>query len=292
MNQTLFSDGQITVFTVFLAISVLVPIVIFVWYNMKKKAKLVSFFIGCLGLLLMLGARYVLDMFFVTMIGLGDYLNPQIHPVYTALYAAFINGFLMVLSSRLILRFAMDGREGRENALFMLIGKAGIYMVMYGAVTELTYMTVARTVNDLGMDKYLSSITDQSVRAAQKTAVEALAARPVAEVISEGLLQVVIYVLHIALGILIYMGVHKSKDVLSDAKLEAIKKEGRDLTWYDKRREGLMSLAVIVQVVGMLPLSFLQVGMLTDYAVILLCFDILFTSAVGFVCYTMYKQLK
>lgn len=292
MKDALFSDGQITVFTVLLAISVLIPIFLFVWYNMKKKAKLISFFIGCLGLILMLGARYLLDMFFITMLGLGEFLRPEVHPVYTALYAAIINGILMVLSTRLILRFAMDGREGKENALFMLIGKAGIYMIMYGAVTELTYMSVGRTVNDMGLDKYISSMADESIRATQRTAVEALAARPVAEVISEGLLQVVIYVLHIALGILIYMGVHKSKEVLSDAKIEAIKKEGRDLAWYDKRREGMMSLAVIIQVVGILPLSFLQVGLLTDYAVILLGFEILFASAIGFVCYTIYKQLR
>ncbi len=292
MNEVIFSDGQITVFTVLLAVSVLVPIVVFVWYNMRKKAKLMSFFIGCLGLLLMLGARYVLDMFFVSMLGLGEYLNPEVHPVYTALYAAIINGILMALSTRLILRFAMEGKSGRENAFFMLVGKAGIYMVMYGAVTELTYMTVARTVNEMGMDKYISSITDESVRAGQRAAVEALATRPVAEVISEGLLQVTIYVLHIALGILIYMGVHKAKEVFSESKLEEIKKEGRDIAWYDRRREGMMSLAVILQVIGILPLSFLQVGIATDFAVILLGFEILFTSAVGFVCYTIYKQLR
>ncbi len=292
MSGTLFADGQIVAFTVLLAISVLVPIIMFVWYYMKKKAKLASYFIGFVGTVLMVAGKYLLDTFFVSMLGLGEYLDPKIHPVYTALYAAVTTGLLMIISTYVIMKFAMDGREGKENALLLLIGKAGLYLVMYGAVTELTYMSVANTVNDMGLDKYISQLSDPAIRDSQRIAVQALASRPVMEIVTEGILQVLLFVLHIALGILVYMRMHKSKDVLSNEKLEHIKKEGRDIAWYEKRREGMLSLAIIVQVLSLIPFCLLQVNIGIDLAILYLLADIILALAAGFGSYAMYKQLK
>ena len=293
MSNVMFSSEQITAFIVVLTLCVLVPVFLFVRYYMTKKPRLSSFFIGCLGAILLVGGKYLFDMIFIMLLDLGGYINPSVHPVWTAIYVAAESSILMTLITWLLLRYGMEGRQGRENAFFMLIGKGAVYVIAYGATSAATYLSVALTVNQGGLDAYLKSITDASARSTQQTAITALAARPVAEIVSEGLLFLVVMVIQLAAGVLIYMAMHKTKDILTKEKLAYIrKKEKQDLAWYEKRTGGLIPLAVILQFLVILPLTVLQVGLAQDYAIILLIADCLLTLAAGFACYTVFKQLN
>ncbi len=293
MTNIVFSSEYITTFIVMLSLCVLVPILLFVRYYMSKKPKLASFFVGCLGALLVVGGKYLIDMFFVVMLGLGEYVNPSIHPVYTALYVAIVSAILMTLSTWILFRYGMEGRAGRENAFLMLIGKGGLYAIAYGGVSSMTYLSVALTINNDGLEKYLNAITDPANREAQQKAVTALAERPIGEIVSEGVFHLLIMILQIALGVLIYMAMHKTKDILSKQKLSHIKtKEKQDLAWYEKRTEGLIPLTVFLQALLIFPLAILQAGLAADYALIMLAAGVLFTIMVSFGCYTVFKQVK
>ena len=97
----------------------------------------------------------------------------------------------------------------------------------------------------------------------------------------------------IALGVLIYMAMHKTKDILSSQKLAHIKKkEKQDLAWYQNRSEGLIPLTVILQALLIFPLTILQVGLAVDYALFLLAAGVLLTIMITFGCYAVFKQLK
>ncbi|MEE3468264.1 MAG: YhfC family glutamic-type intramembrane protease [Eubacterium sp.] len=293
MTDIVFSSEQITTFIVMLALIVLLPIVFFVRFYMTHKPKLVSFFVGCLGGFMVVAGKYLLDMIFVVWLGLGEFINPDIHPVYTALYVALITAIMMTFATWILLRYGMVGREGRENALLMLIGKGGIYAVAYGAVSMTTYLSVALTVNQNGLASYLQPIAEQATRDAQQKAVTALAGRSVVEIVSEGLFHILIMFLQIALGVLIYMSIHKTKDILSKQKMAHIKnKEKQDLAWYEKRTEGLIPLTVLLQALAIFPFAILQVGLATDYSLIMAAAVLLLTIMTCFGCYTVYKQLN
>jgi len=149
------------------------------------------------------------------------------------------------------------------------------------------------TINQSGIATYLQTITDPTTRAAQEKAVTALAARPVGEIVAEGVFHLLIMIFQIALGVLIYMAMHKTKDILSKQKLAHIKKqEKQDIAWYDKRSEGLIPLTVFLQALVIFPLAILQVGLATDYALIMAAAALLLTVMVTFGCYTVYKQIN
>ncbi|MBO6108170.1 MAG: YhfC family intramembrane metalloprotease [Eubacterium sp.] len=293
MEPVFFPQSSITALWITLVMCLLIPILMFVFYLGTKKAKLSSYFIGTgVSLLIVILGRNIIDMFFLVLLGLDPLFDADVHPVYSALYAAVVNGTLIQISTYIALRYTMGDRIEKENMFFMTMGKAGLYCLIYGGVSTITYIAIAYTVNSGGIDAYLSTIEDAAVRESQRAVIALQAAEPAFQIILDGVSQIAAMCLHIALGVLIYCGLHEPKDILTDEALKVIKKDPSSAPPYIAFRGFMVPFAVILQILSLLPIFLLQVGFFADLAPLVIVFDIVCIAAVCIVCHKIYTELK
>ena len=296
MNEIVFSQSSITALWIITALCLLVPIVFFVVYFYSKKARLSSFFIGTgMALLIVIAGRSILDMFFLLMLGLDNIFDSNEHPIYAALYASVLNGFLIQFSTYLALRFAMGDKTEKENMFFMTIGKSGLYCLVYGGVSAISYLAIAYTVNGSGIENYLSSIADTASREAQRATVALQAAESAVQIVLDGLLQISAMCTHIALGTLVYVGLHQAKDILQADMLPEKKNADADtsgLPWFVRYRGLMLPLAIVLQIISFIPVFLLQMGFFTDIAIVIIVLTLIYMAFVCVFCHKVYKQLK
>ena len=296
MNEIVFSQSSITALWIITALCLLVPIVFFVIYFYSRKARISSFFIGTgMALLIVIAGRSILDMFFLLMLGLNNIFDSNEHPIYAVLYASVLNGFLIQFSTYLALRFAMGDKTEKENMFFMTIGKSGLYCLVYGGVSAISYLAIAYTVNGSGIENYLSSIADTASRETQRAAVVLQAAEPAIQIVLDGLLQIGAMCTHIALGTLIYAGLHQAKDILPADMLPEKKNADADtsgLPWFVRYRRLMLPLAIVLQIISFIPVFLLQMGFFTDIAIVIIVLTLIYMAFVCVFCHKVYKQLK
>ncbi|HAK58221.1 MAG TPA: hypothetical protein DCP06_04510 [Lachnospiraceae bacterium] len=293
MEQVIFPDSAIAGLWTTVVLCILTPILFFVFYFMSKKAKLSSYFIGTgVSLLLIVVGRTVVDMFFLVLLGLQGLFDSNVHPVYAALYAAVVNGFLIQFSTYIALRYTMGDRIEKENMFFMVLGKSGLYCFIYGGVSAITYLAIAYTVNGSGIEAYLSSITDTAQRASQASVIALQAAEPVYRIILDGVSQVAAMCMHIALGVFIYTGLHEPKDILPAETLKRMKNDPAATPPFVIYRRLMVPLAIILQILAYLPLFLLQMGFFTGAAPVVIVLDILYMTIVCLACHKIYSDLK
>ena len=234
--EIVFTGEAVRAMIMSAVLCLIIPLIFLGWYKAKKDVALSSFFIGiAFSFLFTFLGRSILDRLFLIGFGLGGFLD------YVALYSALLSGFLAQFSSFIALKYCMKSRTGRENAFLLGLGKGGFECIIYGGITNITNIIMALLINAFGVEDYFNRLDIPAEEAAvQRSAIATQAAVPAASIMSDGVLQFLAMCLHAALVILVYIALtHK------------------EAFFY-------LPAAIVLQIIGYLPIYLNQVDVLTS----------------------------
>lgn len=268
-NYSSFSSETIGIMVLVATVCTLLPLIYLGYFKAKTGAKLSSFFIGIgFSVLFSFFGEYLINMTLLVTLGLGKIVTPATHPVYTALYYSVTAGVMAGLGSYVALKYAMKSRPGKENAFAFGLGKGGFECIIYGGIVYITNIILALFVNAFGVDNYLQRLgIPEAEFASQRSSIEALASIPPEAHLLDGSQRVLALCLQTALAILVYMAVTYKP--------------------YFK----FFPIAIVLHIIGYLPLYLKEVGLLNNTALIM-TLTLLYTFAIVVFAYRLYHEAE
>ena len=269
MSAIVFSSATIQSWVFCLFLCVVAPLC-FLWYLKKKTgAKVGSFFVGiAFSLLFSFIAGVFLNIIILQVFGLGFLFGSANHPVYSALYGAVTAGLLACIGSYVGLKYAMNNRTGKDNALLFGLGKGGFECIMNSGTVTITNLIAAVFINSIGSNEYLKKL-NLSAAELEKThsSFAALAAIPGYTFIINSTYYLLILCVHASLALLIYQALKKAED------------------------KHFILIAFILQIISYIPLYLTNLPWLQN-SLVLLSIAFLYTFGVVYFAYQLYQKLS
>lgn len=258
---------QSNLFSAFLCI--LLPIGFLWYYKRKTSVQIGPFFIGAaFSLLFSYLVTYIGNILILSVTGLGEFLNAQNHPVYSAVYGAVSIGLISTLGSFVGLKYAMKTRSGRENALVFGLGMGGFECILNGGTVNITNIIAAVLINSVGSQEYFNKIGLSGKELADTQALFATQAdTPGYFFLMDATYLILSLILSAATAILIYCGINE-----------------------DGRRY-LFPLAIVLRILGYIPVYLTNIPAWQSSA-LLFGIAIVYTFAVAFLAYQVYCGIK
>ncbi|MCH5252583.1 MAG: YhfC family intramembrane metalloprotease [Lachnospiraceae bacterium] len=263
-----FSGNTMSIM-IFIAVTcTLLPLIYLGYFRAKTHASFSSFFIG-IGFSVLFS--FIGESLFNTIVlfglGLGNFLRPDIHPVYTAIYFAIVSGTLAQTGSFIALKYCMKKRPGRENALVFGLGKGGFECIIYGGVVYITNIILALMVNAFGADGYLTKLgVPEGELAVRRESIATLASLPTDTMLLDGSERVLALLLHASLVIFVYMA-------MTHASLHK-----------------LFPIAIGLHIIGYLPVYLSQTGIVTNHTLIMVIL-LFYSFGISVTAYRLYHDL-
>ncbi len=190
-----------------LAIAVGAPIVLCIWFGVKKKAKLSSFFLGCgIFLVFAMVLEQLLHVFVFKTIGETLQNNIFLYGIYGGLAAAAFEE-----SGRLVaFRFFMKKRLNKENAFMYGIGHGGVEAILIVGVASINNIITSIMINSGGVQATIDKM-DPSLQQTTFEQLRVLWETPGYEFYLAGVERGCAMVLHICLSIFVFKFVETGK---------------------------------------------------------------------------------
>ena len=187
------------------AVCFLVPLALFLWLRLVKKADVYPFFAGCAVMLLF---AFILESglhTFVFSTAAGPVLNNNIW-LY-ALYGGLMAGLFEETGRYLAFAFALKRYRGKNvNALMYGAGHGGFEAIAIVGLTLINNIAWSRMINNGSISTLLGSLSGDQLTQAQQS-VELLISTPSYQFLLGGLERLIAIALHIALSVIVWFSV-------------------------------------------------------------------------------------
>lgn len=199
--------ANIAAMLVTLAICLILPIGLCIFWKIKTKAKLSAFFIGC-GTFFLFALVLEQILHAVVFAAAGEVIQGNIW-LY-ALYGGLAAGIFEETGRLLAMRFCMKKSLNRQNAIMYGIGHGGIEAILITGITYISNLVMVIIINSGGLDAMLAAL-DESTAAAAYTQLSQLWLLSPVSFLMAGVERISAITLHIALSWLVYQAVKGRK---------------------------------------------------------------------------------
>lgn len=195
--------ANIAAILVTVAICLILPIGLCIFWKIKAKAKLSAFFIGCGTFVLF---ALVLEQILHTVVfaTAGEVIQGNIW-LY-ALYGGLAAGIFEETGRFLAMRFCMKKSLNRQNAIMYGIGHGGVEAVLLTGMTYIVNLVIAVKINSGGLDSILAALDESTAATAYEQLSQLWLLSPVSFLLA-GVERISAITLHIALSWLVYRAV-------------------------------------------------------------------------------------
>ncbi len=201
------SGANIAAMLVTLAICLILPIGLCIFWKIKAKAKLSAFFIGC-GTFFLFALVLEQILHIVVLAAAGEVI--QNHIWLYAIYGGLAAGIFEETGRLLAMRFCMKKSLNRQNAIMYGIGHGGIEAILITGITYISNLVMVIIINSGGLDAMLAAL-DESTAAAAYTQLSQLWLLSPVSFLMAGVERISAITLHIALSWLVYQAVKGRK---------------------------------------------------------------------------------
>lgn len=199
--------ANIAAMCVTLAICIILPIGLCIFWKIRTKANLSAFFIGCGTFVLF---ALVLEQIFhaVVLAATGELLTKNIwlYAIYGGLAACIFEETGRFLA----MRFCMTKNLEKRNAIMYGIGHGGIEAVLLIGITYISNLALSLMINAGGLDSMLA-VLDEDVAATTYAQISQLWTLSPVDFLAAGVERISAILLHISLSWLIYRAVKGKK---------------------------------------------------------------------------------
>lgn len=206
-NETV-SNAAINGMAISLAIAVLFPIFLLLFWKLSQRPKLISFFVGAATFIVF---ALIIEQLFHTVvmmgIGGGDMLagrdKMQANIWLYGLYGGICAAVFEEVGRFIAMKFCMKNFLDKKNAIMYGIGHGGIEAIIIVGISEISNIATAVAINSGSLESVLSAVP-QDQREVLYEQVSALWTAPAADFYMAGLERVIAILLHIGLSYLVY----------------------------------------------------------------------------------------
>lgn len=186
-----------------------IPVLLFIWFRVKKKADILPFFVGCL---VMLVFAFVLEAI-VHRIVLGSDAGAVIqgNTWLYALYGGLMAGLFEETGRFIAFKTILKKQQGKDvNALMYGAGHGGFEALSILGSAMLNNLIWSVLINLGQMDKLTNGLSGD-ILAQVENAISKLMTTPSYQFLLGGVERVFAVILHIALSVLVWFAVKKRK---------------------------------------------------------------------------------
>ena len=201
-----------TLSIVFMAVSILIgfglPLALFLYFRLKKKADILPFFIGCA--VMVLFALVIEALVHKVVLGSAVGEKIQNNVWLYGLYGGLMAGLFEETGRFLAFKTVLKKYQGKDvNALMYGAGHGGIEAAILLGMTMVNNLTYSVMINTGSSDTLLAPLTGE-LKAQVQSAIQALITTPSYQFLLGGVERIFAVALQIALSVLVWFAAKKS----------------------------------------------------------------------------------
>ena len=198
-----FSGGAIYGMIFTIALSLLVPFILLVYYRFKKNANFSRFFVG---ILMYMAYELFRPMVYVALLYIPAFKeNAFLLPIFYSLGSAA----LWVVINYMVIKYVFKNNNTPNNSLMLATGFSGFGSFVGASVTVTTLLN-AIMVNNYGITKYMEKIKSATIDPeVQRKAIADLSQIHAMDYASDGIIRILTIATSLALTLIIYHVVMK-----------------------------------------------------------------------------------
>ncbi len=211
MNSTVPAQSM-NFMCISIAIAILLPLVLLVYYRFRKHASILSFFVGCLVMLIF---AFVLEQIvhsavFASPAGAKIQANIWMYALYGGLMAGLFEETGRFLAFKTVLK---SKRDNNANALMYGAGHGGFEAIVLLGITMINNLTWSILINSGRTDLITDKLSGDALSQAQQ-AIQALITTPSYQFILGSVERVFAIVLQISFSVLVWFAAKKLSSLI------------------------------------------------------------------------------